>query len=514
MLGTPDKQVWPDGYKLAQVRRVKFPEYPRTALDKLMPHASSEAIEVMDGLMMWNPDQRLTAAQCLAHKYFVNERERHEAKERERAREKERERRERRERERAEGDAREEARDKERRPRERSDRGHKAHDTERSLKAQASSNNDDALSTAAPSLLPSVRPTARDRFPEGHVASRQPGPSSLVDAPPRHAGGGATERWRSDATNTEMSRSVTKNQQETAQDLRSDLPAPSVAGGGYAHGALHGVRKRRDPLHGHGIGGGDGHAVGSSVYRGALEEELEGTQQLLGRIRGNRLRKHDLKSLDSSRDVHGEGPRAAERDYSSMAGGMHPGRHARDSLRDSGVARSYLGGGLGGRGNAGHIGASPYALAAGPRQQPAAVARALGLNSSFHQSTQSVSVRASTCVPRGARACARACDLYRNRAPCTGLYLDDGPDRKLHACLVWAPVLWVKLSHWLSNVASSRPASCGTQPSLTCHPTAMCHLFPGQGQHAASHRRRICSRQRSHARQVGGLQGRIWRRGA
>ena len=435
MLGTPDKQVWPDGYKLAQVRRVKFPEYPRTALDKLMPHASSEAIEVMDGLMMWNPDQRLTAAQCLAHKYFVTERERHEAKERERAREKERERRERRERERAEGDAREEARDKERRPRERSDRGHKAHDTERSLKAQASSNNDDALSTAAPSLLPSVRPTARDRFPEGHVASRQPGPSSLVDAPPRHAGGGATERWRSDATNTEMSRSVTKNQQETAQDLRSDLPAPSVAGGGYAHGALHGVRKRRDPLHGHGIGGGDGHAVGSSVYRGALEEELEGTQQLLGRIRGNRLRKHDLKSLDSSRDAHGDGPRAADRDYSGMAGGMHAARHGRDSLRESGVARSYLGGGLGGRGNAGHIGASPYALAAGPRQQPAAVARALGLNASFHQSTQSVSVCA--CVPRGARACARACGLYSDRAPCAGLDLDGRPDRKLDAMRAW-----------------------------------------------------------------------------
>jgi protein kinase len=31
VLGTPDKQVWPDGYKLAQARRVKFPEYPRTA---------------------------------------------------------------------------------------------------------------------------------------------------------------------------------------------------------------------------------------------------------------------------------------------------------------------------------------------------------------------------------------------------------------------------------------------------------------------------------------------------
>jgi len=72
VLGTPDKQVWPDGYKLAQTRRVKFPEYPRTSLDKMMPHASGEAIEVMDGLMMWNPDHRLTAQQCLAHKYFVN----------------------------------------------------------------------------------------------------------------------------------------------------------------------------------------------------------------------------------------------------------------------------------------------------------------------------------------------------------------------------------------------------------------------------------------------------------
>ena len=72
VLGTPDKQVWPDGYKLAQTRRVKFPEYPRTALEKIMPHASGEAIEVMDGLMMWNPDHRLTAHQCLAHKYFVH----------------------------------------------------------------------------------------------------------------------------------------------------------------------------------------------------------------------------------------------------------------------------------------------------------------------------------------------------------------------------------------------------------------------------------------------------------
>ena len=123
-----------------------------------------------------------------------------------------------------------------------------------------------------PSLLPSVRPTARDRFPEGHVQTRMSGASSLADAsgimvwgggegwrdsrvcthvccghvyprgmfsslflgrppsphPPTHTytqrQGGPAERWRSDATNTEMSRSVTKNQQDPSLDSVSHAP--------------------------------------------------------------------------------------------------------------------------------------------------------------------------------------------------------------------------------------------------------------------------------------------------
>ena len=35
------------------------------------------------------------------------------------------------------------------------------------------------------------------------------------------------DRWRSDATNTEMSRSVTKNK-ELSQDALSELPTPSL----------------------------------------------------------------------------------------------------------------------------------------------------------------------------------------------------------------------------------------------------------------------------------------------
>ena len=98
-----------------------------------------------------------------AHTHKANaraERERFEAKERERAREKERERRERRERERADGGGGGERDNPDRR------REARPRDTDRSA---IPPNNDDAMSSA---LLPSVRPTARDRFPEVCLSGR------------------------------------------------------------------------------------------------------------------------------------------------------------------------------------------------------------------------------------------------------------------------------------------------------------------------------------------------------
>jgi len=54
--------------------------------------------------------------------------------------------------------------------------------------------------------------------------------------------------------------------------------------GGYTHGAagMQGARKRagRDLLYGNNVGGGVAGGGESSMYRGALEEELEGTQQV------------------------------------------------------------------------------------------------------------------------------------------------------------------------------------------------------------------------------------------
>jgi protein kinase len=62
IMGTPTSDVWPDGLKLAQSRRVRLPEYPKIPLTTLMPHASKEGIELMDRLMEWDPQRRITAS--------------------------------------------------------------------------------------------------------------------------------------------------------------------------------------------------------------------------------------------------------------------------------------------------------------------------------------------------------------------------------------------------------------------------------------------------------------------
>lgn len=46
--------------KIAAARRVKFPNYPKTPLQKLMPHASNDCIDIMDKMMIWDPAKRLT----------------------------------------------------------------------------------------------------------------------------------------------------------------------------------------------------------------------------------------------------------------------------------------------------------------------------------------------------------------------------------------------------------------------------------------------------------------------
>lgn len=70
VLGTPSKDDWPEGLKLAQSMNFKFPQCVPTPLKTLLPNASAEALQLIQDSLEWNPNKRPTAAQCLKYPYF------------------------------------------------------------------------------------------------------------------------------------------------------------------------------------------------------------------------------------------------------------------------------------------------------------------------------------------------------------------------------------------------------------------------------------------------------------
>uniref|UniRef100_A0A8D8M6Z6 Serine/threonine-protein kinase MAK n=1 Tax=Cacopsylla melanoneura TaxID=428564 RepID=A0A8D8M6Z6_9HEMI len=65
ILGTPDKRDWPEGYTLASNMNFKFPQFRRVPLSTLIPHATGDAINLMESMLAYNPSKRPTAQQSL-----------------------------------------------------------------------------------------------------------------------------------------------------------------------------------------------------------------------------------------------------------------------------------------------------------------------------------------------------------------------------------------------------------------------------------------------------------------
>ncbi|XP_076288631.1 serine/threonine-protein kinase dyf-5 isoform X2 [Lasioglossum baleicum] len=70
VIGTPEKDDWPEGYQLAAAMNFKFPNFTRTSLNVLIPNASQEAVILMEDMLQWNPIKRPTAQQSLRYPYF------------------------------------------------------------------------------------------------------------------------------------------------------------------------------------------------------------------------------------------------------------------------------------------------------------------------------------------------------------------------------------------------------------------------------------------------------------
>ena len=72
ILGTPTHDTWNDGIRQANIIGMKFPTCPGTDLEKIIPEASAEAIDLMKQMIQWDPNKRATAKNLLKHPFFTN----------------------------------------------------------------------------------------------------------------------------------------------------------------------------------------------------------------------------------------------------------------------------------------------------------------------------------------------------------------------------------------------------------------------------------------------------------
>lgn len=73
VLGSPTTKSWPEGLKLAAKMNFRFPAFTPTPLSTLIPHASPEAIQLMQDLLKYDPNKRPTASQALQYPFFMKD---------------------------------------------------------------------------------------------------------------------------------------------------------------------------------------------------------------------------------------------------------------------------------------------------------------------------------------------------------------------------------------------------------------------------------------------------------
>ncbi|CAG4972815.1 unnamed protein product [Parnassius apollo] len=71
VLGTPDREEWPEGYALAETLRFRFPVSSGVPLARVVPSASPPALALFAALLRYPPRERPTAPQALRFPYFA-----------------------------------------------------------------------------------------------------------------------------------------------------------------------------------------------------------------------------------------------------------------------------------------------------------------------------------------------------------------------------------------------------------------------------------------------------------
>ena len=70
ILGTPKKDQWREGYRLAEKREIVFEEYPKKNLQKYLDKISEDALECVKLMLKISAQKRGTASEVLALPFF------------------------------------------------------------------------------------------------------------------------------------------------------------------------------------------------------------------------------------------------------------------------------------------------------------------------------------------------------------------------------------------------------------------------------------------------------------
>ena len=70
ILGTIDEEKWQGAKFLPDYNKIEFPAMSSLRLDKVIPRASKEAIDLLNGLLAYDPTRRLSCVEALQHPFF------------------------------------------------------------------------------------------------------------------------------------------------------------------------------------------------------------------------------------------------------------------------------------------------------------------------------------------------------------------------------------------------------------------------------------------------------------
>lgn len=70
LLGAPNERIWPGFLKLPNAAKTKFPDQPYNYVEKEYPNVSVAGLSLLNQLLTYDPNKRVTARQALKHPYF------------------------------------------------------------------------------------------------------------------------------------------------------------------------------------------------------------------------------------------------------------------------------------------------------------------------------------------------------------------------------------------------------------------------------------------------------------